>query len=440
MGNSKAVERKIPLNEKAAQWLGSQDLSRPVLSNMAASELPFQRWFHFKEAFAPEFVAKVIEGLPYDPQHIVDPFAGSGTTAITSRLLGKRSTSIEVSPLMADLVRAKITAVSAAKFREAVNIVLRRLRPTERDQLLPKLMPPTFTEPGVKGRYIFPMEVFALARAILRRSKKLDEPEARLIKIALASCLVGNSNVRVNGKGRRYRSNWQSKEPTANGLMWAFEKACNRICEDLLDFALLPHGQQSVLQGDSRAMLGRIDWADTVICSPPYPNSFDYTDVYNVELWMLGYLQSPEDNHALRADTVRSHVQYRWPSADGLLKDLGSSTLQETLSDLVDRKDQLWDRNIPDMVAHYFNDMRKVFDSATRFLEPRGQVIFAVGNSRYANVTIDVPKILAEIVQPLGFERCREEAVRSMRTSAQHGGQNELAETAVSFILKGGGS
>ena len=58
---------------------------------------------------------------------------------------------------------------------------------------------------------------------------------------------------------------------------------------------------------------------DLVVFSPPYPNSFDYTDIYNVELWALGYLGSSADNRKLRGETLRSHVQIRraYESANG---------------------------------------------------------------------------------------------------------------------------
>ncbi len=419
-------------------WRAKQDLSRPVLSNRAASTLPFQRWFRFKEAFAPEFVASVIEELPYKPQHIVDPFAGSGTTAITSRVLGIRSTSIELNPLMADIVRAKITKISATKFRESVLRILSDLNPEGKDFVKPTLMPPTFVEPGVNNRYIFPLDVFAISRAILRKSSFLDRDEARLVRVALASCLVRNSNVRVNGKGRRYRSRWNERQPTVRGLLEDFEEACEHICEDLLDFTLLPRGCHTLLQGDARQKLIEIESADAIICSPPYPNSFDYTDVYNVELWMLDYLCSSDDNRSLRSATIRSHVQYRWPDRPGLVETLGSSTLNRTIAQIIERRNDLWDPYIPEMIVHYFDDMRKIFLSAKRILQKGNYIVFAVGNSRYAHITIEVPEILMELVAPLGFSSVKKEAVRSMRTSAQHGGREDLEETAISFVYNGG--
>jgi hypothetical protein len=65
----------------------------------------------------------------------------------------------------------------------------------------------------------------------------------------------------------------------------------------------------AVLRGDSRQELASIDETELAVFSPPYPNSFDYTDVYNVELWSPGHLDSSEANLALRNSTLRSHAQ-----------------------------------------------------------------------------------------------------------------------------------
>ena len=59
------------------------DSDVPVSSNVGAHNLPFQRWMKFKEAFSPRFVANAVESLGYRPLHCIDPFGGSGTTALT---------------------------------------------------------------------------------------------------------------------------------------------------------------------------------------------------------------------------------------------------------------------------------------------------------------------------------------------------------------------
>src|ERR1043166_6880183 len=54
-------------------------------TNSGANELPFQNWRHFKEAFAPELVARALEQSQIPVTRCLDAFGGSGTTAQIGR-------------------------------------------------------------------------------------------------------------------------------------------------------------------------------------------------------------------------------------------------------------------------------------------------------------------------------------------------------------------
>jgi hypothetical protein len=164
------------------------------------------------------------------------------------------------------------------------------------------------------------------------------------------------------------------------------------------------------------------------VFSPPYPNSFDYTDVYNVELWMLGYLSSPKDNRELRVSTLCSHVQIArdFPAAPR-----GSATLNDTLGHLDERRVQLWDRRIPEMVGGYFADLISVLKSIREAIAVSGRAWMVVGDSRYAGVRIPTARILAELAPDIGWRVLNTESCRSMRVSPQQGGRHELDEMLV---------
>ena len=93
-------------------WLKGRDPS--LLSTNTGSKLvAFQGWRNFKEAFAPELVGQAFEettaALGRPVRRSIDPFGGSGTTALSSQFLGVDPTTIEVNPYLADLIEAKPT-------------------------------------------------------------------------------------------------------------------------------------------------------------------------------------------------------------------------------------------------------------------------------------------------------------------------------------------
>jgi len=136
----------------AAQWLAQYAEDAPTSSNQGSAGVAFQRWFHFKEAFSPKFVADTLASLPYKVTHCVDPFGGSGTTPLTSRMLGLSSTTVEINPFLADLIEAKLTPVSPAAFRDEYECMLSSIHIDAADRQLVQGMPSTMAPPGVNVR------------------------------------------------------------------------------------------------------------------------------------------------------------------------------------------------------------------------------------------------------------------------------------------------
>ena len=409
------------------EWTQGRAISS-LGTNTGADELPLQSWRHFKEAFAPELVARAVAQSDVPVARCVDPFGGSGTTALAYQFLGVHPITVEVNPFLADLIEAKLSAYDPDRLARDLGVVLRTAgKSALRDNGLFASAPKTFIEPGVDGRWIFDREVADRIAALLAAIEALPSiNHKRLFRVLLGGVLIEVSNVVINGKGRRYRRNWEQRRRESRQVDELFCDSARRAISEIHRFSNRKIATFQLLRGDSREVLGQIEACDLAVFSPPYPNSFDYTDVYNVELWTLGYLKGSESNRALRASTLCSHVQI---SRNFSPAPIESSILTTTLEQLVARRSELWDRRIPEMVGGYFADLFAVLDRVFRARTPGGSTWMVVGDSRYAGIRIASAEIIAEIAQARGWKLCGIEPFRSMRASAQQGGRRELAET-----------
>jgi hypothetical protein len=57
LANSSSIAKGPAPTLDAAQWLARYAEEAPTSSNQGSAAVAFQRWFHFKEAFSPKFVA-----------------------------------------------------------------------------------------------------------------------------------------------------------------------------------------------------------------------------------------------------------------------------------------------------------------------------------------------------------------------------------------------
>ena len=416
-----------PLPKTFSHWTNNRDVAS-LGTNTGAKTLPFQDWCRFKEAFAPELIARAIDESSIRVTRCIDPFGGSGTTGLACQFLGVHPILIEVNPYFADLIEAKLFPYSSTDaLTRDVDAVIKASNsqvPCDVDEYF-GFRPRTLIEPGYNERWIFNKEVAQRILALRHAFESLDEETQRLFRVLLGGTLIEVSNVRVSGKGRRYRQGWKERPVPPSRVEELFSTLARRAIKDIGRFAPRSVTSYEVLRGDSRDVHLDIEPCELAVFSPPYPNSSDYTDIYNVELWALGYLDSPKANSILRSATLSSHVQI---SRDFPEAPVGSATLTKVLARLEGKRHVLWDGNIPVMVGAYFRDLLDVLDHLKDVLVTGGSAWIVVGDSQYAGIRIPVTKVLAELVKSRGWNVEASEPFRSMRTSPQQGGEKMLKE------------
>lgn len=411
------------------QWTKGRKINT-LGTNAGAEKLPFQTWRHFKEAFAPELVARAVKESRLPVRTCIDPFGGSGTTALACQFLGVEPITMEVNPYLADLIEAKLSAYDSTSLTHDLGQIIRAVRNMRGSHDL-RWLPATFVAPGVNNRWLFEYDVAQKIESYRTAIASLSNPIHQMFfRAILGGFLVEVSNVIISGKGRRYRQNWQLRKHTPETVDQQFLTRVQKALYEIARYASRPVSRYTLIRGDCRETIPNAPMADLAVFSPPYPNSFDYTDVYNVELWALGYLSDSADNRLLRQSTLASHVQIQRNYAP---RPPGSAILDGVSQKLHASRELLWSRWIPNMVDGYFADMCGVMKSLASRLNPQGEAWAVVGDSLYANVHIPVAEILAELAPACGFEALNVEAFRSMRASAQQGGKQELAESLIVF-------
>ncbi len=401
-------------------------------TNSGSEPLAFQNWRRFKEAFIPELVARAVNetcaALGRPVLRCLDPCAGSGTTPLTCQFLGVEPLAIEVNPFLADLIESKLQVVDEALVASRCAEVIAKRRTID-PRAFYAAAPPTFVEPGVAGRYLFQDDVAERLASLLASIDEIPEPAIkRLLRVLLGTAALEVCNATVSGKGRRYRRNWKARRRLVSELDVAFVQAVEAAVFDVTRYARRKTLAYDLRRGDARTVIEDLPDFDLAVFSPPYPNSFDYTDVYNIELWALGYLRENIDNTKLRKSTLRSHVQIKRDYSAEISVPIVEKAIKE-----LREADNLWNRNIPDMIGAYFSDLATIIKGARRKMPEGGRVYMVVGDSKYAGIEIPVAVALTQISPNLGFAAIGAEPFRSMRTSPQQGGRAELPETLLTL-------
>jgi hypothetical protein len=212
-------------------------------------------------------------------------------------------------------------------------------------------------------------------------------PEVRALLLGLASGAERVFNLRKDGRALRFVL--RDRETTVDEEI---ERSWAEIAEDLqlgLEWAGTP---AEIIRGDGRRVdrvFGQRSF-DVILFSPPYLNNIDYTEVYKLEQWLLGFLKSPKQMVAQRRRTFQSHPSCLFPEFPDAKHADTIELLGKPFMRLVQyaAEGEPWRERL---FAGYFADMHRTLQSCYRLLKPGGRIFLVVGNSVHGDSDRPIP-------------------------------------------------
>ena len=245
--------------------------------------------------------------------------------------------------------------------------------------------------------------------------KLKDGLTKNFLLLGLASILEEVSLIKKDGKGLKF-----VKGKKVSPVKSVFIRKLNSMFADLHHmkssfFATAEKVEGEVFTADTRKEIDFIDKGsiDFIMFSPPYLNTFDYTEVYKLELWFLDFVKNYDEFKALRATTLRSHNLFNWEPTKIWEHELLEQIVEEV------KKRKLWSDIIPVMIQGYFDDMFLSMQQLHKVLKQGAYCLIGVGNSSYANIPIPTDLLLAKVGEDAGFEPIEVRVARQLLTSSQ---------------------
>ena len=373
---------------------------------------PRHRWYHFKEAFSPYLVEHALDDAKCkNGDLIIDPFSGSGTVSLSSAINEHKAIGFEVNPFLAFVSNTKLLTCKPETFARYSEKVLEGIE-QGKDSELETFS--TFSEAGGAKKWLFNQEVLRAFEGGWQITNRKKTPARDFSRLCLIGAAMDVSNATKDGKCLRYRKDWKNRSFGKQHFIEAFKKRINYIQEDIASTPVKKQETMVRLADFRNIDTNKFQSNKFKLCitSPPYLNSFDYTDVYRPELFLGKFVRSHEELQQLRLRTLRSHVQANWASPEDI--DFGSH-FTDSYEKIKSQSDTLWNPRIPEMIQAYFEDMKVVLKNLLDLAAPRASVWIVVSTSAYAGVEIPVDLIIADISSNLGWYLREVNVVRYLR-------------------------
>lgn len=357
------------------------------------------RWYYYKEGFSPFLVDKAIEKVCTSKTDVIlDPFNGSGTTTLAAGLKGFDSVGIEVNPFTSFLSDAK---QKNADTKELQKLGAKVLHGTDKKVLSELIGFSTFSKTPQLEKWLFNRSILNAFEGGWEVTNSISSYNLRkLLRLTLIITAMDNCNATRDGKCLRYRASWKLNKFDKESFQEAFERNLSIISSDI---DTKPVGTPTkIINGDARKVLSHSSDTKFKLCitSPPYLNTFDYTDIYRPELFLGKFVETQQQLYNMRLNTVRSHIQAKW---DNPIRNDFGHLYSQTVAHLAANPDKLMHKNIPIMVQAYFEDMLEILKGLRSRAAKGAELWLVVSNSAYANREVPVDLIIADLGSMSGW-------------------------------------
>ena len=382
---------------------------------------PIHRWCIFPHSFTNELIHAFVDEWGLDAKdHLLDPFAGAGTTLLAAKERGIPANGYDLSPLAVTATSVKLANYSLRRLENAWGVLQKKLSPTRWKS--PVKVYPELVQKALPGGLLAAFE--AIDRDITDLDASLAERD--FFRLALFNILPRYSHAVATGGWL----SWVNKQDEISTIPSEFSAQVILMLCDLRDCTLPRRASWFVGQADARILPDKSETYSAVISSPPYPNRHDYTRVFGVEL-MFGFLDW-EGTRRLRYQSFHSHPEAHpdRPESNGYTQPVALSRILNKINE------KTKERRIPVMLAGYFLDMYLCLKEVRRVCRRKARVAFVVGNAQYCGQPIPVDELTAEVGEQAGLTCTKLLAARFRGNSAQQMGKygrNPSRESIVVF-------
>lgn len=418
----------------------SEEFNRQSVSFQLSKKDCIHRWLKYKEGFSAELVSKLLVEMKIsEGDTVLDPFLGSGTTALVCKMNNINSIGFDVLPMTKISIKAK-DSVMEYDLNELHSIYSNFC-----NVKIPESFKKSFNYlPITDGAFPKESERELVFFTEWINKSTYSETAKNLFILCILNSLEISSYTRKDGqylawdsRSKKIREANKDREAKGAKLINRLNKGdipsfritldneLQNVIEDitqLKDELTLGNATINFKEGNSLLELPKMksEILNGVITSPPYCNRYDYTRTYALEMNYLGI--SSEEIAQIRQNLISCTVENK--SKVGFLHDyyeqLGKldfynhvmeilnndSALNEIKEALNKRNEngEINNKGVLRMVDGYFTDLTFIYAEIYRLFKHGATIAVVNDNVRYAGEVIPVDFLSSEIAEKIGFK------------------------------------
>lgn len=372
--------------------------------------------FRYPAKFHPPVARSLIERFSPEGSTVLDPFCGSGTTLVEGLIAGRSVVGTDVDPLAAMISSAKIRRFDHDRVDFATVRLKERIgamreadaslwgpfdKDIDEDAYGAALEPlGAHVPPLPRMAHWFRRRVVIELAAIRAVVASETDPRVRgFLELCFASIIRNSSNADpVPVSGLEVTSHMRRKEEAGRTIdpYTLFINALSKTAAAMRAFGDARQGgatgRAAVADARHLSILGT-GQVDTVVTSPPYLMAVDYYRRHTLEMYWLGLTTGTSDRLEILPRYIgrdRVGLQHAGDAAGH-----GAAVARKRLASFKSLRSER-----SRAFSHYCASMDQVFGRMREIVRPGGNIVFVIGDVRFAGVPISMVDLLTELAEP----------------------------------------
>jgi predicted RNA methylase len=376
-------------------------------------------WHRYVGRFPPHLVRAILNHFGARKHQVVlDPFVGSGTTAVEARLLGLKAIGIDICPLSCLISRTKSQFPTDVSPLESLMIELNEFYNESWRAAASKSAARALTYEDVLARPSNVIPEFANYKKwltpeamlgtsiVIEYAQRLAGFERDMVCCALSALMRRIGNVDVDVVRAEYRKTPRTNVNVLSLVNRQLRKMITDIGQTITshDGLLSASEDVSIIEASLFDVEIEQESVDYVVTSPPYGiESLSYLRTH-----LLSYrcLHSILKRDPYEYDMKIVGSEYLRPNGHAVSSD-GPAAISPTFSDFFSEtsgtSSAAFDAR-QNMMMRFFDDMSKAAEAFHRWLKPRGRVAFVIGNKKLGQRVIPTDQIATEVFARHGLK------------------------------------
>lgn len=394
-------------------------------NNLASSR---HGWLRLTPAYSAKLVQDILATSGTDVS-VLDPFGGTGTTALAAAMNGQSGTTMDINPFLVWLTAVKTRKYTPDVFDRTRLSALEAVSLVRNSEVVPAAPPEIHNID--RWWSIDTLSQLRLLKGAIEAVSADSSHTKDLLLVAFLQVVVSTSSAAFNHQSMSFKDRSQIGFPELSECTETFLDSIETI---LSSAANNPSGQTTAIQGDARDLRSYFGSKfDLIVTSPPYANRMSYIRELRPYMYWLGYLTSGRDAAELDWQAIGG----TWGVATSRLASWSYSgrhwvppTLENILRDVA-AKDGRSSSLLANYIGRYCEDMSRHFEGLGSVMRTRGEVHYIVGNSSFYGVMVPTEQIYAAFLREYGFVDVHVTPVRKRNS------KRELVEFDVSATWPG---